>query len=203
MAIKRKGTFRYLIRRIGIFLKRFNHSKGFGIQSPSAFLFSNHIINDHHHYDVYNILRRKFPHESRLTLKLSRLYFRIAQAQHSAKWTICTRKFTVYQSYIQAGSPRTKIEKVLSNNTLFNTRNGEVLLMCIDSNWYQLFDSFVSSANANSLLIVEAIHVNNYTKAIWQQMISDSRTVVSFDLYYCGIICFDNTKSKQQFVINF
>ena len=84
-------------------MRRFTHSRGFGIQSPSAYRFDREVINAHYAYDAYADLKQAFSHEDRLTLKLARLYFRIAHATQARQWALCTSRNDVYRAYIEAG----------------------------------------------------------------------------------------------------
>jgi hypothetical protein len=52
----------------------------------------------------------------------------------------------------------------------------------------------------DTMVVIDGIHRN---KDNWQKVVSDERTVVTFDLYYCGIVFFDKKRHKQNYIINF
>ena len=54
-----------------------------------------------------------------------------------------------------------------------------------------------------SLLIIQRIKKNKSTVDYWRELVDDERTGVTFDLYYCGIIFFDNKKFKRNYIVNF
>lgn len=197
------SSLRYWFKRSMVFMRRFSHSQGFGIQSPSAYRFDREVINDHHPYHAYAALQLTFPHEDRLTLKLARLYFRIAHAVQVRQWALCTHRNDVYRVYIEAGC-RTAIlvdgDKV---GELDKIVVSDVLVMAMEDNRWPMCEAFVSRAHERSMLIVEGIYASKKAKVWWKELINDARTGVAFDLYDCGIIFFDHTKSKQVYIINF
>ena len=197
------SSLRYWFKRSMVFMRRFTHSRGFGIQSPSAYRFDREVINDHYPYDAYADLKHAFPQQDRLTLKLARLYFRIAHATQARQWTLCTHRNDVYRAYIEAGchaaifvdgDEESKLDKVAASDVLVTTMEDDRWPMC---------EAFVSSAHECSMLIIEGIYASKRAKMRWKELVNDERTGVAFDLYDCGIIFFDHTKSKQVYIINF
>ena len=201
--INRLSSLRYWFKRSMVFMRRFPHSRGFGIQSPSAYRFDREVINAHRPYDAYADLQQAFPHEDRLTMKLARLYFRIAHAMQVRQWTLCTHRNDVYRAYVQAGC-RTAIlvdgDKV---GELDKIVVSDVLVMTMEDDRWPMCGAFVSRAHERSMLIVEGIYASKKAKMRWRELANDERTGVAFDLYDCGIVFFDHTKSKQLYIINF
>lgn len=194
------SSLRYWFKRSMVFMRRFTHSQGFGIQSPSAYRFDREVINAHHPYDAYAALQLTFPQEDRLTLKLARLYFRIANATQARKWVLCTHRNAVYCAYVQAGCR----ESVLVDGGEVGPVDGtDVLVMSMEDDRWRMCEAFVSSAHERSMLIVEGIYASKKAKMRWKELVNDERTGVAFDLYDCGIVFFDHSKSKQVHVINF
>lgn len=184
-------------------MRRFTHSQGFGIQSPSAYRFDREVINAHHPYHAYADLKHAFPHEDRLTLKLARLYFRIANATQARRWALCTHQNDVYRAYVQAGCRTASLVDVDEVGEVDKVAESDVLVTAMEDDRWPMCEAFVSSAHERSMLIVEGIYVSKKAKARWRELINDERTCVAFDLYDCGIVFFDHSKSKQVHVINF
>lgn len=197
------SSLRYWFKRSMVFVRRFPHSRGFGIQSPSAYRFDREVINAHHPDDAYADLKHAFPHEDRLTLKLARLYFRIAHAVQARQWALCTHRNDVYRAYIEAGCHAAIFVDGDEENELDKIAASDVLLMAMEDDRWQMCEAFVSSAHECSMLIVEGIYASKKAKMRWKELVNDERTGVAFDLYDCGIIFFDHTKSKQVYIINF
>lgn len=197
------SSLRYWFKRSMVFMRRFKHSRGFGIQSPSAYRFDREVINAHHPYHAYADLQLAFPHEDRLTMKLARLYFRIAHATQARQWVLCTHRNDVYRAYIQAGCHAAIFVDGDEESELDKVAASDVLLTAMEDDWWPMYEAFVSSAHEHSMLIVEGIYASKKAKMRWKELVNDERTRVAFDLYDCGIIFFDHTKSKQLYIINF
>lgn len=197
------SSLRYWFKRSMVFMRRFPHSQGFGIQSPSAYRFDREVINTHHPYHAYADLQLAFPHEDRLTLKLARLYFRIAHAVQARQWALCTHRNDVYSAYIEAGCHTTIFVDGDEVGEVDKVVESDVLVMTMEDGRWSMCEAFVSSAHEHSILIVEGIYASKKAKMRWKELVNDERTGVAFDLYDCGIIFFDYTKSKQLYIINF
>ena len=61
-----------------LWLRRIRHSRGFGVQSPTAYSFIRYVINEHYPYYAYSELAEQFPSTGWCERKLFRLYLRIA-----------------------------------------------------------------------------------------------------------------------------
>ena len=62
------------------------------------------------------------------------------------------------------------------------------------------YEPVLGQTDDRSLLIVEGIWRD---KERWQSIVSDKRAVITFDLYYCGLVMFDTKRTKQHYIINF
>ena len=197
------SSLRYWFKRSMVFMRRFPHSRGFGIQSPSAYRFDREVINAHHPYEAYADLKLAFPHEDRLTLKLARLYFRIAHAMQVRQWALCTHRNDVYCAYIEAGCHTAILVDGNEVGQVDKLAATDVLVMTMEDDRWPMCEVFVSRAHEHSMLIVEEIYASKRAKMRWRELANDERTGVAFDLYDCGIVLFDHTKSKQVYIINF
>lgn len=197
------SSLRYWFKRSMVFVRRFTHSQGFGIQSPSAYRFDREVINAHHPYEAYADLKHAFPNEDRLTMKLARLYFRIAHAVQVRQWALCTHRNDVYRAYIEAGCRTAIFVDGDEESEVDKLAAADVLVMTMEDDRWPMCEAFVSRAHERSMLIVEGIYASKKAKMRWKELVNDERTVVAFDLYDCGIIFFDHTKSKQVYIINF
>ena len=63
-----------------------------------------------------------------------------------------------------------------------------------------MLDSLYNKVDERSVLIIEGIWRN---RELWQKVVADNRTGVTFDLYYCGIVMFDKKREKHHYIINF
>jgi len=167
-----------------VWLRRIGHSQGFGIQSPSDYWLVRNVINEHWPYYQYAELGAD---DDWLKRKLGKLYFRLANWRQPA--LIMSDDF---QAYFKAGCHRANI--VSEVNRL------ELGRLTLEGDYRQCMSSIFNKVDNNSILIVERIWQD---KGFWQELVTDERTGVTFDLYYCGLVLFDKSRHKQNYIINF
>ena len=193
--------FIYYIKTICRWFLRCKYSRGFGIQSPSAYSFVTNVVNCHQSYPVYVELEGEFSKASKAFRKMGRLLFRLAkfwQPSYVVMWDY------EYAPYVYAGYPNTLMRMI--DDYHFDEEQGKQGLVVLDID--RLNDSCIQeellkNASDHMLLVVFDIHINKEKYSAWKKMISDERTGVTYDLYSCGIIFFDKSKYKQDFKINF
>ncbi|MBO4719400.1 MAG: hypothetical protein J5658_05955 [Prevotella sp.] len=164
-----------------IWLRRITHCRGFGIQSPTDYWLVRYVINEHWPYYQYASFENG---DDWLTRKLGRLYFRMAN------W----RQPTVidsdgYQNYFHAGCKKATFGD-----------SSELVRMTLDGDYRQRLASIYNKVYDDTVLIVEGIWRN---RSFWKELRADERAVITFDLYYCGIVLFDKKRQKQNYIINF
>ena len=54
-----------------------------------------------------------------------------------------------------------------------------------------------------SVFVVHGICYSKEMKALWKKWQADERVGITFDLYDVGLLFFDKTKIKQQYIVNF
>ena len=169
------------LKYVFVWLSRVFHCRGFGIQSPTDYLLVRYVINEHWPYYQYATFENE---DDWLTQKLGRFYFRLAN------W----RQPTViesngYRNYFQAGCKK----------AIFG-ESSELIRMALDGNDRQRLAIIYNKVKDDTVLIVEGIWRN---RSFWKEIKADERAVVTFDLYYCGIVLFDKKRHKQNYIINF
>lgn len=185
-----------MLKRIFIWLLRCTHCRGFGIQSPSAYQFVRYVINEHYPYYTYDDLRLQLNEMDTVQRLLAKLYFRLANY-----WQPCM-VFNVqpaYAEFISSGC----LSSTITDTLPLSLRNHTLLIMPADYATIHATEliQFVTQANANLLLVIEGIHKRK-VKPLWKQLLQTDKVSVSFDLFYCGILFFDN-RIKQNYKINF
>ena len=166
---------------IMVWLCRIGHCRGFGIQSPTDYWLVRYVINEHWPYYQYDALGKD---DDWLTRKLGRLYFRLANWRQPS-----VIQSNGYRSYLEAGCRRASFGD--------NTDSIELMRISLPSD---AVEPIYDKVDDRSVLIVEGIRDE---KERWRRIVEDERTVVTFDLYYCGIVLFDKTRFKKHYIINF
>jgi hypothetical protein len=73
----------------------------------------------------------------------------------------------------------------------------------LSEDYRSLVDKALEHLPSSSVIIIENIKRNKEAEAYWTELVSDSRTGISFDLYYCGVIFLNKDMVKQSYVVNF
>ena len=164
-----------------IWLKRIRHCRGFGIQSPSDYWLVRYVINEHWPYYQYDQLGQN---DGWLRRKLGRLYFRLSNWLQPD--TIASDD---YKDYLSAGC----------HNATFG-ETGKLFMFALKGDYQSKMDYIYNKVTNDTVLVVDGIQ---HDKAFWQNLIADQRARITFDLYYCGIVLFDEKRHKKNYIINF
>jgi hypothetical protein len=181
-------------------LQRAKYSRGFGVQSPWAYRFIRYVVNEHYPYYSYKDLEQVYGHLPKQTLKLCRLYFRIANFQRPSQVLDYNSPSDAYADYMKAGCHRMEIVPLHQPSDISKV---ELLRLSLEGDYRAVFEKAVQVADAQSLVVVEQIKRNRETKEFWKSIVSDPRCITTFDLYYCGIIFFDKKRYKENYKVNF
>lgn len=169
------------IHQIWIWLTRIGYCQGFGIQSPTDYRFVRQVINEHSPYYAYGELGAN---DSWLRKKLGRLYLRLANDLQPA--TIIDR--VGVGDYLTAGCRKAFIT---DSSDAF-----DLAIVPIQTEYNQLLEQ----CGQQTVIVFESIWQH---RPLWHCIEYDRRAVVTFDLYYCGIVCFDKRRSPHNYVVNF
>ncbi len=164
-----------------IWLSRIHRCWGFGIQSPTDYSFVRYVVNEHWPYYAY----KELTDSDWLTQKLGRLYFRLANWRQPK-----TMLSDSYQRYWLAGCRTIEFVKDLQT----------VELARIDVEDKASWVNILSHCNERSVVVVEGIW---RVPEQWKIIISNEKVTVSFDLYYCGIVFFDEKLYTKHYIINY
>lgn len=205
------------LKMLAVWLSRINHCRGFGVQSPSAYAFIRYVISEHYAYYAYIDMLKAWPCLKGLRLKLCRLYFRLANYAQAEQWGWCGTLPEAERQHIMCGCHHTLIhtsstgQPVVPQPTNVKTAVGVAALSATEHERQAFVEQFVSTWDKNlspdndnirTLLVVEGIGYDAAAKALWQKLLNDNRTGITFDLYYCGIVFFDK-RYKQNYIVNF
>ena len=164
-----------------VWLSRIHRCRGFGIQSPTDYWLVKCVINEHWPYYQYSVLGKG---DDALKRKLGKLYFRLANWRQPS-----TIESYGYLDYLQAGCQTATFGPSVELIRLELVGDYRSRLLCI-----------YNKVENDTVLVVEDIRRD---WGFWREIVSDERTGITFDLYYCGIVLFDKQRYKQNYIINF
>lgn len=189
------------IKRILLWLRRCSYSRGFGIQSPWSYAFVRYVINEHYPYYAYADLKSCFPNVSSIERKLLELYFRIANFVQPSKVLVGYESIKLRSSYLRAACRNCDILSFGDNH--FVSLQYDLVILSLNQIEELGIDNLFYIVTDRTILIVEDIYRNKRIDTRWVNLSNDNRCGITFDLYYCGVICFDLSLYKQSYIINF
>lgn len=185
----------YRLRRQLAWLCRWPRALGFGIQSPWTYHFVTRVVNDRTDYKAYRVLQEAMSADSSVSLRLARLLFRFARAESLTHWFIRTPHAALYGRYIQAGYPPSKLLFGELRDAKDASLIPDVYLVHLEEDWRTCFLRFIAQPRNGTFFIVEGISLNRRYPRIWKEMVTSCRQFITFDLFDCGIIFYDSTKT--------
>ena len=169
------------LKAASVWLRRIGHCRGFGIQSPSDYWLVRYVINEHWPYYQYEALGQD---DDWLTRKLGRLCFRIANWRQPA-----VIESSAYREYLQAGCRKAVWGE-----------SSELMVLSLEGDWRSRLFYIYNKVSADSVLVVTGL---SKARDVWREIVNDERAVLTFDLYYCGIVLFDKKRDKKNYIVNF
>ncbi len=198
------------IKRFVVWLRRMRYSRGFGVQSPWAYRFIRYVVNEHYPYYKYEQLAEQVYGIDKITRKLCKFYFRLANYQQAHTFVDCYPTSSCYKIYVDAGCQKANYHRIIEATSeaelirLFsNIGDYSMVRVPLVANYRMVVDKALNLLPSSSVLIIENIKRDKETQKYWSELISDSRTGVNFDLYYCGVLFLNNDMVKQSYIVNF
>ena len=151
----------YYLKRIILWVFRMGYSRGFGVQSPSAYSFLRYVVNEHYPYYEYQKLKNESGNVNPLITKLSRLYFRMANFCQSEYWYDYKAENDVYQRYVVSGCKSTSF---VSFTEVDEIDTFQIARISLFGDYEKVYDHLAKIANDNSILIIENIKRDKITR---------------------------------------
>ncbi len=198
------------LQRFAVWIWRWRHCQGFGVQSPWAYSFIRDVVNERNPYYAYERLEQQFGGGTAGTRKLLRLYLRLAnylQPRFVADFGINAK---VAAAYVTAGCNRAQVTAVGTEADSRAAATAIGKLPQVDMARFSPSAAMAAHyavaaerATEASAFVIEGIRSDRHARALWRNILADNRTSVTFDLYYCGIVFFDTKRHKHNYIVNF
>lgn len=192
-----------------VWLYRWRHCRGFGVQSPTDYNFIRYVINEHYPYYAYQELREMIPMMDRMVRKKAELMFRIAN-RLQPEYVYFPAYDECYLPYISAGCHRCKfVDNVMFDfpESISEYGFGEICwnnmnILIFDSVNYAEIAAFLPYLKDNTLIVVDNINCNSM-KECWIMLCSERRITITYDLHYLGLAFISPGRHKQHYNVNF
>lgn len=203
------------LKRPFIWLRRFRHRRGYGVHSPFAFNFITNVIYERTPYYKYDELLVSQKEQARQkdcgwdyeTGKVKRLLFRVVN--YCQPVTIvdagCLSASSLYLKAAKEGADYTAAADL---SELFLESGVPVDFLYVHDYHRpefveEVFNLCASRSTQRSVFVVEGIRYTPSMMALWKRLVRHERAGITFDLYDLGIVFFDKTKNKQDYIVNF
>ena len=209
--------------KLGDWINRKRHNRGFGIQSPSAFFFITQVLKERLPYYAYPALDN-VAGGGRARKRHLRELFRITNYQHpnncisigavDAACAMALARPSVQHCAIAPGKITADAQQLLSERGCHIVDSAKHLPAIIEqmgpvgmlyinatNDAYPLVKAALPHTNNNSIIVVDGINRNKTIREWWQQLVNDSATIVTYDMYSYGLLFFDKEKRKQHYTL--
>lgn len=193
-------ALKYRVKWVWNWIHRMGYSRGFGVQSPSAYSFIRYVLTEHYPYYAYDELKMRFKSFNHATKKKGRLYFRLANYAQASHWFDYHLAEQPYAAYVHEGCRKT-VFQAIDGKTIPNAFRIARLSMTED--YQAVYEALCKVATDDSILILEGINDDKDTKAFWKRVQESQKATRTYDLFLCGIIVFDTSKHKHHYIVNF
>lgn len=203
------------MKRPFVWMRRFRHRCGYGVHSPFAFNLITHVIYETTPYYKYKELaagqRLLAPQKDRMwayeSLKVKRLLFRLVNYAQPAT-VVDAGTLAASSLYLRAAKEGAEYTAAADLSELFLESGVPVDFLYLHDYRRpefveEVFGICAARAACTSVFVIEGIGYTSRMRDLWRRAVRHEKAGVTFDLYDLGIIFFDKTKIKQDYIVNF
>ena len=206
---------------LGSWINRKRHNRGFGIQSPSAFFFITQVLKERRTYYAYPQLNKATKGNRRHAREIFRItnYLQPTNcisvgAADAACAMQLAKPSAKHYAFLNRAELNFEADKLLNTNSchiidsveqfsIVIKELGAIGMLYIDANdcTMPLVQATLPHTDAKSVIIIAGIHRNKKTREWWQQIVNDTATVITYDMYSYGLLFFDKERRKQHYTL--
>lgn len=203
------------LKRPFIWLFRFRHRCGYGVHSPFAFDLITGVIYENTPYYKYKDLaaeqKRRIPEKDKRwkyeSKKVKQFLFRLVNYVQPAT-IVDAGTLSASALYLKAAKEGADYLPASDLSELFLESGVPVDFLYLHDYRHpefveEVFRICADRTTEKSVFVIEGIRYTSQMSALWKRMKKDDRAGITFDLYDLGIIFFDKTKIKQDYIVNF
>ena len=209
--------------KFGDWINRKSHNGGYGIQSPSSFFFVTQVLKERLPYYAYPTLdkavggnRRKRRHFREL-FRITNYHQPTSCISVGSSAAACAmllarpsvNHYAIAPAGMTAGS-QTQLEEsgchvshsIAQLPTIID-KVGEIGMLYVNATdgAHAIVRAALPHTNKNSVIVVDGLNRSKAVQEWWQQLVDDSATVVTYDMYSYGVLLFDKERIKQHYTL--
>lgn len=191
----------YYIKRFWIRLCRISHRKGYGIHSPFAFNLVTGVIYERAQYYAYGELAEKFAAEARdYPQRDLRLLMRLCNDARPRRGIIICPENQAISAYLKKGCAACQFTTHAAVTQGY-TGSIDWAYVGTDADLADALPRLLTLASDRCVIVIRGICRTPQAAAVWEQLKSDERVRVTFDLYDYGLAYFESRLNKEDYVI--
>ena len=216
-------TDRQTMLKFGDWINRKRHNGGYGIQSPSSFFFVTQVLKEKLPYYAYSILdtiiggngsrQKHFRELFRVTNHYQPANCISVGSAAGACTMLLARPSVAHYAVVPTGmtpdiqtllnDSRCHIVDSTEQLPAIIDKIGEIGMLFVDAteDAHAFIRAALPHTNKNSIIIVDGINRSKAIQAWWQQLVGDSATVITYDMYSYGVLLFDKERIKQHYTL--
>lgn len=181
------------LKRCLTYMKRIPASLGFGVQSPFAYNFIKNVARDSNIGIIKGLVFSLFFKHSVRKRQIFYFLSRLSKYSNSDTYFVCEDLYSsFYLNAISGGINR----KLCSFSTY------SIIPFALINHHFRSIDSLLDKMSGRSVLIVMDIRIDKQSFIFWNNILMDTRSGVSFDLYDFGVVFFNKKISKHHYFCN-
>ena len=190
--------------RVFRWLRRFRKRCGYGIHSPYAFQLVSGVIYEKATYYASSDFTNDQKHTD-LRTKDIRLLFRLANFSEAHSILVVGNHLSSVSQAFRAARPSASLKELTPEEFSPDTAPLSVELLYLDhaATAFPIVETLLSRTSDRTVFILRHIHQSKVGRDVWQQLKTDPRVRVTFDLYDFGIACFESRLVKENYIINY
>ena len=192
-------------------MKRFMHRRGYGVHSPFAFDFLTYVVYERGEYYAYRELEKRYPVVSLFgshRLKCRKFLFRLSNYVHPSLIRIYGHLEEAETAYLAAGCRSAAVSREASWEARARENGGtgrQKELTVVGREVAPRHWTAVASrpSSGRSVCLLFGIRASREALRAWNDVKRLPETVVTFDLYDYGLVFYDRSRQRQDYIVSF
>lgn len=176
------------------YIYRIPLSYGFGVQSPFAYSFIRKVVRGVNDSVLIDSLKGDKLGYSNRCIKVACLLYRFASFINA---DVC------FFSRDQYKEPWLSVARLASCKSMLVGDVCNPIKFAVISSAFDDLDFLLSIIAPDGMLVLMDIRKDAVSFSFWNQLVADTRTYVSFDLFDVGVVFFDSKMYKCQYCCNY
>ena len=182
-------------------VRRCGCSRGFGVQSPSAYSFICYVIHEKDSYYAYQELQERLTDFDKREHKTGRLLLRLANFWQPE---ICMVNEHRFDEYLHAGCRKAMLEEMDEQSlAAVNDRKRMMVVNLERMGMNEVIENVLPLCNDQAMLVLLGNLYREKRGEEWLHLQESEYSGITYDLYNIGIIFFDKKVYKQHYRMNF